>query len=145
MLEAPARTIRVGLLGFGTVGTGTYRMLEDNRQSITRKVGSPIEITRIGVKDESKPRIVSSDLITTDLESIVNDPTIEVVIEVIGGVDPAYQLLRRALENGKHVVTANKELIAKHGAELMRIAAQKSLDLHFEAAVGGGIPLVQPL
>lgn len=145
MLEAPARTVRVGLLGFGVVGTGTYRMLEDNRQSITRKIGSPVEIARIGVKDPDKPRIADSAIVTTDLESIIDDPTIEVIIEVMGGVEPAFSLLKRALENGKHVVTANKELIAKHGTELMRIAAKQSLDLHFEAAVGGGIPLVQPL
>lgn len=145
MLEAPARTIRVGLLGFGTVGTGTYKMLEGNRESILKRVGMPIEIAKIGIKNEDKDRIASRDLLTTDLESIVNDPTIDVIIEVIGGVDPAYALLVKALENGKHVVTANKELIAKHGPELMRIAGKKSLDLHFEAAVGGGIPLVQPL
>lgn len=145
MLEAPARTIRVGLLGFGTVGTGTYRMLEDNRDSITRRIGKPIEIARIGIKNSEKERIAPGSLITTDLASIVDDPTIDVIIEVIGGVEPAFELLARALANGKHVVTANKELIAKHGPELMRLAAKRSLDLHFEAAVGGGIPLVQPL
>lgn len=145
MLEAPARTIRVGLLGFGTVGTGTYEMLEGNRASILKRVGMPIEIAKIGIKNTDKQRIAPSELLTTDLDSIVDDPTIDVIIEVIGGVEPAHALLIKALQNGKHVVTANKELIAKHGAELMRMAAQRSLDLHFEAAVGGGIPLVQPL
>lgn len=120
-------------------------MLQDNRESITKRIGTTVEIARIGVKDPTKSRIAGEDLITTDLDSIVDDPTIEVIIEVIGGVEPAFTLLKRALESGKHVVTANKELIAKHGPELMRIAAKKSLDLHFEAAVGGGIPLVQPL
>jgi homoserine dehydrogenase len=138
-------SIRVGLLGFGVVGTGTYKMLQDNKTSITRRVGTEIEIARIGIKNLDKPRPAPKEFFTNDLESIVNDPTLPVIVEVIGGIDPAYQLIKQALANGKHVVTANKELIAKHGPELMRLAAKKNLDLHFEAAVGGGIPLIQPL
>lgn len=137
--------IRVALLGFGVVGTGAYRMLMGNRDSIMRKVGNPIEVVRIGIRDSDKPREAPQELFTTDLESIVDDPTIHVIIEVIGGVEPAGSLIERALKNGKHVVTANKELIAKSGAELIRLAARNHLDLHFEAAVGGGIPLIQPL
>lgn len=133
------------MLGFGTVGTGAYRMLVDNRTSITRKVGVPIEIARIGIRSAEKPRAAPAELFTTDLASIVDDPAIDVVIEVIGGLSPAGELIERALQNGKHVVTANKELIAKRGADLVRLAAQNQLDLHFEAAVGGGIPLIQPL
>lgn len=139
------RTVRVGLLGFGTVGSGAYRMLNLNHEAILRKVGFPFEITRIGIRDVSKPRDIASDLFTTDLMSIVDDPSIEVILELIGGVDPAAELVERALLNGKHVVTANKELIAKHGARLVALAKSKGLDLHYEAAVGGGIPLVQPL
>jgi homoserine dehydrogenase len=133
------------MLGFGTVGTGAYRMLVDNGQSIARKIGVPIEVARIGIRDTDKLREAPAELFTTDLGSIVDDPTIDVIIEVIGGLSPAGELIERALRNGKHVVTANKELIAKRGAALVRLAAQNQLDLHFEAAVGGGIPLIQPL
>ncbi len=137
--------IRIAFLGFGTVGTGAFRMLADNKASIERKVGAPIEVVRIGIQNAEKPRIAPRELFTTDLMSIVDDPTIQVIIEVIGGLDPAGPLLERAIQQGKHIVTANKELIAKSGAGLMRLSANKGLDLHFEAAVGGGIPLIQPL
>jgi homoserine dehydrogenase len=137
--------IRIGMLGFGTVGTGTYRMLVDNRESISRKIGRPIDITRIGIRDPKKERALDQSHFTTDLMSIVCDPDIHVVVELIGGVDPAAELVETALRNGKHVVTANKELIAKHGSRLVHLAKSKGLDLHYEAAVGGGIPLVQPL
>lgn len=133
------------MLGFGTVGTGAYRMLQDNRDAIQRKVGVPLEIVRIGIRDTDKSRIAPADIFTSDLQSIVDDPEIEVILELMGGVDPALSLIERALLSGKHVVTANKELIAKHGAPLVELAARKRLDLHFEAAVGGGIPLIQPL
>ncbi|MEA2554664.1 MAG: homoserine dehydrogenase, partial [Fimbriimonadaceae bacterium] len=110
-----------------------------------RKIGVPIEIARIGIRDSEKPRIAPSELFTADLGSIVDDPTIDVVLELMGGLEPALHLIERALKSGKHVVTANKELIAKHGARLVELAARERLDLHFEAAVGGGIPLIQPL
>ncbi len=133
------------MLGFGTVGEGTWRMLQDNRAAIAKKVGTQIEVARVGVRDLVKPRLVSPSIVTGDLESIVDDPTIDVIVELMGGVDPAGRLIERALKNGKHVVTANKELIAKQGSRLMRLAAKQGLDLHFEGAVGGGIPLIQPL
>jgi len=142
MATAP---LRIGFLGFGVVGTGTYRMLLDNRSSIERKVGGPIEVAKIGIRDPEKHRDAPTNLFTTDLVSIVDDPQIDVIVEVMGGVDPAGELIERALKNGKHVVTANKELIAKRGGSLIRLAAANKLDLHYEAAVGGGIPLIQPL
>lgn len=137
--------IRIGILGFGTVGEGTYRMLEDNRESIVKRVGGKYEIAKIGIRDASKIRSANQELFTTDLESIVDDPSISVILELMGGESPAGDLISRALKNKKHVVTANKELIAKRGPELIREAADNRLDLHFEAAVGGGIPLIQPL
>lgn len=140
-----ARVVRIGLLGFGTVGRGVYNMLSDNRSVIEKRAGLPIEITRIAVRDLAKERDVPAHLITTDCEAVVNDPEIDVIIEVIGGLEPAYDLIRSALQQGKSVVTANKELMAKHGSELLSLAAQNDLDLHLEAAVGGGIPLIQPL
>ncbi|HEY0866857.1 MAG TPA: homoserine dehydrogenase, partial [Fimbriimonas sp.] len=142
---APVQMMKVGMLGFGTVGTGAYRMLQDNREAITRKIGFPVEVMRIGIKDAAKARELPDELFTTDLASIVDDPEIDVVLELIGGVDPAASLVERALLNGKHVVSANKELIAKHGSRLVHLARAKGLDLHYEAAVGGGIPVIQPL
>jgi homoserine dehydrogenase len=133
------------MLGFGVVGTGVYRMLRDNREAIIRRVGAPIEVVRVGVRDPSKEREVPPGMITTDLASIVDDPNVDVIVEVMGGISPAGEMIDRALRQGKHVVTANKELIAKHGAGLVRFAYQHGLDMHYEAAVGGGIPLVQPI
>ncbi|MCE9560304.1 MAG: homoserine dehydrogenase, partial [Armatimonadetes bacterium] len=137
--------VRVGFLGYGTVGVGAVSMLTDNRDAINRKAGLSIEIAKIGIRDSQKPRNLDSKLFTTNLESVVNDPNIDVIVEVIGGIEPAFSLLKAALASGKSVVSANKELIAKHGSELLHLAASKDVDLHFEAAVGGGIPLIQPL
>lgn len=137
--------IRVGILGFGTVGEGTYRMLVDNEDEILSKVGAPMVVTRIGIRDANKARSLPREMFTTDLKSIVSDPEIDVVLELIGGETEAATLVQAALANGKHVVTANKELIAKHGSRLITDAKSRGLDLHFEAAVGGGIPVVQPL
>lgn len=145
MTPTLARTVRVGILGFGTVGSGVYRMLQDNREALMKRVGLPFEVARIGIRDATKERVLPNEMFTTDLVSIVDDPTLDVVLELIGGVDPASELVERALRNGKHVVTANKELIAKHGGRLVALAKSQGLDLHYEAAVGGGIPLVQPL
>ncbi len=142
---ANCERIRVGILGFGTVGEGTYRMICDNEEEIVQKVGCPIEVRRIGIRDPKKERSLPGEFFTTDLEDIVSDPEIDVVIEVIGGEEPALSLIDLALDKGKHVVTANKELIAKHGSRLVTKARKLGLDLHFEAAVGGGIPIVQPL
>lgn len=139
------QVIRVGLLGFGTVGRGVYQMLRDNGEEIARKVGCPLEIARIGVRDPKKPRSLPAQLFTDDIESILDDPTIDVIAEVIGGLEPAGRYVEKALRGGKHVVTANKELIAKDGSRLVHLAKARQLDLHYEAAVGGGIPLVQPL
>lgn len=143
--QSVSRVVRVGLLGFGTVGSGVYRMLHDNRDSIERKVGFPAEVVKIGIRDCSKPRSVDAALFTTDLRALVDDPEIDVICELMGGTEPASELVERALRNGKAVVTANKELIAKEGARLVTLAREMGLDLHYEAAVGGGIPLVQPL
>lgn len=142
---ADLRTVRVGLLGFGTVGEGTYRMLIDNADEIGRKTGARGKVVRIGIKDSSKPRSLPGEMFTTDLESVVRDPNIDVICELMGGESPAGEMVELALSLGKHVVTANKELIAKHGSRLITKARELELDLHFEAAVGGGIPVVQPL
>ncbi len=139
------RPVRVALLGFGTVGSGTYRMVKDNQEEIARKTGLAMEIVKIGIKDETKKRSLPSSLFTTDLDELVVSDEIDVVVELIGGEEPAAGLVEKALLAKKHVVTANKELIAKHGSRLITLAKDSGLDLHFEAAVGGGIPVVQPL
>lgn len=120
-------------------------MICDNQSAISRKTGFGFEVVKIGIKDATKERDLPRSIFTTDLESIVTDPSIDVVLELIGGVDPAGDLVEKALLNGKNVVTANKELMAKHGSRLVQLAKDKGLDLHYEAAVGGGIPVVQPL
>ena len=120
-------------------------MLQANRAAIEAKAGMSIEIARIGIRDPYKPRSAPGDLFTTDLYSIVRDPSIDVVLELIGGTEPAGELIDAAIRQGKHVITANKELLAKDGDRLIALATERGLDLHFEAAVGGGIPLIQVL
>jgi len=141
----PGEPIRVAIIGFGTVGEGTYRMLVDNEEEILGKIGAPVSVQKIGIRDRSKARSLDRCLFTDDIASICNDPEIDVILELIGGEHPAAEIVDTALDAGKHVVTANKELIAKHGSRLITKARTLSLDLHFEAAVGGGIPVVQPL
>ncbi|MBX3119459.1 MAG: homoserine dehydrogenase [Fimbriimonadaceae bacterium] len=139
------RTLRIGLLGFGTVGEGVYRMLEENRETIEARAGMGLEIVTAGIRDQAKTRSLPSSFFTTDLDSIVESANVDVVVELIGGCDPAERLIEKALSLGKSVVTANKELMAKQGGRLVNLAKSKGLDLHYEAAVGGGIPLIQPL
>lgn len=138
-------TVRVGLLGLGTVGTGTAKILLDptERHSLIREV----EIHRVGVRSLNKPREVdlSADCLTTDLEAIVTDPDIDVVVELIGGLEPARSLILKAIHRGKHVVTANKAVIARYGDEIFTAANEAGVYVLLEAAVGGGIPVIQPL
>jgi homoserine dehydrogenase len=137
--------IRVGLIGFGTVGQGTYRMILENQEEIIQKVGAPMEVVRVAVREAGRDRGIPAEMVTGDWREIVDDPSIQVVCELIGGEDPALEMVQAALDLRKHVVTANKELIAKHGSRLISQARLSKLDLHFEAAVGGGIPVVQAL
>ncbi len=142
-----AREIGVGLIGLGVVGGGVARALLERRDYFARQVGAPLVVRRAVVRDLAKPRTVDlpPGLLTTDVTAIFSDPEIDIVVEVIGGEEPAGSFMRAALEAGKHVVTANKELIAKQGPELLALAHGKGLDIMFEASVGGGIPLIAPL
>ncbi|MDZ7966894.1 MAG: homoserine dehydrogenase [Nostoc sp. DedSLP03] len=137
--------VKLGILGLGTVGTGTVQLLQDStgRHPLLQE----IEIYRVGVRSLDKPRAVelSTEVVTTDLESIVNDPAVDIVVEVMGGLEPARSLILKALSNGKHVVTANKAAIARFGAEIFTTANQAGVYVMLEAAVGGGIPVIQPL
>jgi len=138
-------SINVGLLGLGTVGVGTAKILLDpvSRHPLV----SQLTLTRVGVRSLDKPRGVDlpRHCFTTDLDSIVTDPSIAVVVEVLGGVEPARSLILRAISHGKHVVTANKAVIARHGDEIFTAANQAGVYVLLEAAVGGGIPVIQPL
>jgi homoserine dehydrogenase len=137
--------VKIGILGLGTVGTGTVQILQDpiGRHHLLQSV----EIQRVGVRSIDKPRAVDlpAELVTTDLDSIVSDPEIDIIVEVMGGIEPARSLMLKAIEHGKHIVTANKALIAKFGDEIFTAANQAGVYVMLEAAVGGGIPVIQPL
>ena len=139
--------IEIGILGLGVVGSGTVNLLERNRKEIERKVGIPYRIKRIAVREVDKKRSITVDrsLLTSNAYEVVDDPSIDIVCELIGGVEPAKSFVLRALQNGKQVVTANKEMIAKEGHALMELASRKSLDFQFEGSVAGGIPIIQPM
>jgi homoserine dehydrogenase len=139
--------VRVGLLGCGNVGSALVRLVEEHADVLLARTGVSIEIGSVAVRDVSKQRDVRlpSDHFTADTDSVVRDPSTQVVVEMMGGVEPARTLITAALEAGKPVVTANKELIAAHGPELFATAAAAGVDLLFEASVAGGIPLIRPL
>jgi homoserine dehydrogenase len=139
--------IKVGLLGCGTVGGGVVQLLRANAAYLEARVGAPIDVARVLVRDPQKDRVPELDRarLTTDPEAILGDDSIDVVIEVMGGVDPANGLLTRAIEAGKQVVTANKMLLAIHGGALLERAKARGVDLAFEGAVGGGIPVIRVL
>ncbi len=138
--------IGVALLGCGTVGSEVATILRRDHSDLSARSGASLELLRVGVRDLSRPRTgIDKSLLTTDLESIVKDPSVSVVIEVMGGIEPARTLILKALSEKKSVVTANKALLAKHGAEIFAAAKEHGVDLYYEAAVGGAIPIVRPL
>ena len=141
------RTLRVGMLGCGTVGTAVTRLLHDHREDIARRAGCRLEVSKIAVRDPSKRREVPvhPSAFTADPMEVVDDPDIDIVCELLGGSEPAGSLILAAFDRDKPVVTANKELLSTRGRELFDASDAKGLDLYFEAAVGGGIPLVRPL
>lgn len=138
-------TFKVGLLGLGTVGTGTAEILLNPAQR--HPLVQELELYRVGVRSLSKSRSIAlpADMLTTDLTAIVTDPTVDLVVEVIGGLEPARSLILQAIAHGKHVVTANKAVIARYGDEIFTAANQAGVYVLLEAAVGGGIPVLQPL
>ncbi|HMX22835.1 MAG TPA: homoserine dehydrogenase [Accumulibacter sp.] len=141
------KAINVGLLGIGTVGGGTYAVLARNAEEITRRAGRPIRIDIVADRNLERVREVTGGAcrVTDDAFAVVADPTIDIVVELIGGYDLARQLVLAAIANGKHVVTANKALLAKHGNEIFAAAQQKGVMVGFEAAVAGGIPIIKAL
>lgn len=141
------KSISVGLLGLGTVGTGVVQIIEQHQDKLMHQVGCPVKIHKILVNDLDKKREVevASDKLTTDPEEVLNDANIDVIIEVIGGVEKARDYIIKALKNKKNVVTANKDLMAIHGSELLTLAAENGCDLFYEASVAGGIPIIRSL
>ncbi len=141
------KTLNVGLLGIGTVGSGTYNVLTRNAAEITRRTGVAINVVQVADKniDHAKKMTGGNTLLTTDAFEIVNNPEIDVVVELIGGYTLSKELLLKAIANGKHVVTANKALLAVHGNEIFAAAQQAGVIVAFEAAVAGGIPIIKAL
>ena len=141
------RTIRIGMLGCGTVGSAVIRMLADHGDDIAMRAEVRIAVTRVAVRDAGRERDVplSREVFTTDAASIVVDPDIDIVLELLGGMDPAKELILASFSSGKPVVTANKELLANVGKELFDAADAAARDIRFEAAVAGGVPLIAPL
>ena len=139
--------IRVGLLGFGVVGSGTWTVLNRNAQEIARRAGRQIEIVRVATRTPAKaaPLVGPNVQIDNDLQGLVDDPSIDIVVELIGGTELAHDLVMQAIKNGKHVVTANKALLALHGNEIFGAALEKNVMVAFEAAVAGGIPIIKAM
>ena len=139
--------VNIGLLGCGTVGTSLLELIHEQREVISQRTGLVIDVAMVSVRDVSKSRTAPIDptLFTDDPKQVVESADVDVVVEVMGGIDPSRELISKALELGKPVVTANKELLAAHGEELYALADQSGVDLLFEAAVAGGIPIIRPL
>jgi len=140
------KPINVGLLGLGTVGGGTLTVLRRNAEEITRRAGREIRVVRAAVRNPEKAKLLAGDLpLTINPFDVVDDPNIDIVVELIGGLEPARELVMQAIANGKHVVTANKHLVAKHGNEIFAAAQAKGVMVAVEAAVAGGIPIIKAL
>ncbi|EIC28803.1 MULTISPECIES: homoserine dehydrogenase [Methylomicrobium] len=141
------KPVKVGILGLGTVGGGTVNVLKRNAAEIARRAGREIIVTRASSRDLGKPRICSTEgiAVTADPYDVINDPEIDIVLELIGGAGPVKDMVLAAIANGKHVVTANKSLIALHGNEIFAKASEKGVIVAFEAAVAGGIPIIKAI
>ena len=141
-----SKTINIALLGLGTVGQGIVNVLKENNHEISQKVGFPINIKTVLVRNIEKAKAFDANLnLTTDFSDIINDAEINIVVEVMGGENPARQYMLQALQAKKHVITANKDVVALHGREMFEAATAHKVDFMFEASVGGGIPIIRPL
>ena len=144
-MTAQDKTIGVAVLGMGNVGSEVVRILEDNAADLRARVGAPVDLRGVAVRDLTRPRKIAQELITDDPAALVARDDVDIVVELMGGIDPARELIRTALQSGKSVVTANKALLAEYTGELATAAADAKVDLYFEAAVAGAIPVVRPL
>lgn len=136
--------INIAVLGYGTVGSGVVEVINTNHDSINKKAGEEINIKYV-LDLRDFPGDPVQEKIVHDFETVINDPEIKIIVEVLGGIEPAYSFVKRALESGRSVCTSNKELVAKHGVELLEIARSKDINFLFEASCGGGIPIIRPL
>lgn len=143
--EMSVSSLKIGLAGFGNVGAGVYKNIEKNQHLLRERTGKELVVSRIAVRDLTKARTVEmpADLVTTDLDELVQDPEIDLIVELIGGVDRAFDLVKASVENGKAVVTGNKALLAERGQELFAIAEEHGQPIYYEAAVAGGIPIIK--
>ena len=139
------RQLRIGICGLGTVGSGTFNLIRSSADEITRKTGVELVIQHVGCRRDHPDCDLSGVKVSRDIFEVAKDPEVDVLLELIGGTDTAKELVTSALENGKHVVTANKALIALEGMPVMELAKQKGVALKFEAAIAGGIPIVKAL
>ena len=141
-----SKNLKVGMLGCGVVGSNVARLLHEDSGDFAARSGATLTLAKVAVKNVSAKRDhVPTSIITSDALSVVNDPSIDIIIEVMGGIEPARELLLAAIKNGKSVITANKALLGLHGAELFEAADKNGVDLYYEAAVGGAIPILRPL
>ncbi|MTD30521.1 homoserine dehydrogenase [Planomicrobium sp. YIM 101495] len=141
------REISIGLLGLGTVGSGVAKIIENHRESMQHKLGAKVSISKVLVKNLDKQRDTDLDpsVFTTSMEEILDDPSIQIIVEVMGGIEEAHDAIERALKAGKQVVTANKDVMAMYGQPLLKLADEKQCDLFYEASVAGGIPIIRTL
>lgn len=146
-MDLEKKRVKIGLLGMGTVGSGVVRLVESHQEDLVQRTGLGVEIAKILVRDVHKPRSVSvsPELLTDRPEDVLDDPELDVIIEVMGGIEPTREYVQRAIQNGKHVVTANKDLLSVYGAQLTAEAAQRGCDLYYEASVAGGVPILRAL
>lgn len=139
------REVRIGICGLGTVGSGTFNLINKNAAEILRKTGALLSVVHVGCRRDNPDCDLGQTTVSRDVFAVVKDPAVDIVLELMGGTDTAKDLVEQALDNGKHVVTANKALIALHGMELMQRAVNNNVSLRFEAAIAGGIPIVKAL
>jgi len=144
-MDAGLKTISIGMLGAGVVGSQVARLLQSDRQELSDRSGALLVLKKVGVRSTNPREGIDSSMITTDLHSIVTDPEINIVIEVMGGIEPARTLILEAIRNKKSVITANKALLATHGHELFNAADAAKVDLYYEAAVAGAIPIIRSM
>ena len=139
--------LQIGILGFGTVGSGVLRILKHHEPKLNQVTGVSLRVKKVLVRDIDKKRgaIAEGIELTLDVDEIINDPEIDIVVEVMGSIDEAKNYIKKALKAGKHVVTANKDLIALHGNELVALAKENQCDLYYEASVAGGIPILRTI
>ena len=141
------KSVKVGLIGFGTIGCGVVKILQDNQKIIQNRLGASVEVVKVADLDITTDREVKVDsgVLTDKTDDVLDQPDIDIVVELIGGYEPARTFILKAIENKKHVVTANKALLAKHGDEVFAAAEKNNVGVGFEASVGGAIPIIRSI